>query len=74
MEMTVVKPVVVVKVIGRVSETERVAETRKKLVFWLILDSIFSCFGKDPNRWLKVGMIHCQIVKSAAASCRSWPN
>jgi hypothetical protein len=29
--------------------------------------------GKDPNRWLKVGMVHCQIVKSAAAGCLSWP-
>jgi len=28
---------------------------------------------KDPNRWLKVGMVHCQIVKSAAAGCLSWP-
>jgi hypothetical protein len=28
---------------------------------------------KDPNRWLKVGMVHCQIVKSAAADCLSWP-
>jgi len=28
---------------------------------------------KDPNRWLKVGMMHCQIVKSAAAGCLSWP-
>jgi len=31
------------------------------------LDSI----GNDPNRWLKVGMVHCQIVKSAAAGCLS---
>jgi len=30
------------------------------------LDSI----GKDPNRWLKVGMMHCQ---SAAAGCLRWP-
>jgi len=29
--------------------------------------------GKDPNRWLKVGMVHCQIVKSTAAGCLSWP-
>jgi hypothetical protein len=29
--------------------------------------------GKDPNRWLKVGMVHCQIVKSAAVGCLSWP-
>jgi len=29
--------------------------------------------GKDPNRWLKLGMVHCQIVKSAAAGCLSWP-
>jgi hypothetical protein len=30
------------------------------------LDSI----GKDPNRWLKVGMMHCQ---SAAEGCLRWP-
>jgi hypothetical protein len=29
--------------------------------------------GKDPNRWLKIGMVHCQIVKSVAAGCLSWP-
>jgi hypothetical protein len=29
--------------------------------------------GKDPNRWLKLGMVHCQIVKCAAAGCLSWP-
>jgi len=29
--------------------------------------------GKDPNRWLKVCMMHYQIVKSAAAGCLSWP-
>jgi len=32
------------------------------------LDSV----GNDPNRWLKVDMVHCQIVKSAAAGCLSW--
>jgi len=26
--------------------------------------------GKDPNRWLKVGMVHCQF---AAAGCLRWP-
>jgi len=73
-------------------------KTGEKLLFWLILDPIFSSLrpsnpplfigggrgksclqwrkisaldsdGKDPNRWLKVGMVHCQIVKSAAAGC-----
>jgi len=29
--------------------------------------------GKDSNRWLKVEMVYCQIVKSAAAGCLSWP-
>jgi len=29
--------------------------------------------GNDPNRWLKLGMVHCQIVKSAAAGCLSFP-
>ena len=29
--------------------------------------------GKDPNRWLKVGMVHYQIVKSAVVGCLSWP-
>jgi hypothetical protein len=29
--------------------------------------------GKDPNRWLKLDMVHCQIVKSAAAGCLRWP-
>jgi len=33
------------------------------------LDSV----GKDPNYWLKVGMVHCQIVISAAAVFLSWP-
>jgi len=76
-------------------------KTGEKLVFWLILDPIFSSLrpsnpplfigggrgqsflqwrkisaidsdGKDLNRWLKVGMVHCQIVKSAAAGCLSW--
>jgi len=77
-------------------------KTGEKLLFWLILDPIFSSLrpsnpplfigggrgksclqwrkisaldsdGKDPNRWLKVDMVHCQIVKSAAAGCLSWP-
>jgi hypothetical protein len=30
------------------------------------LDSV----GKDPNRWLKVGMMHCQIWRK---SCPRWP-
>jgi len=33
---------------------------------FLALDSV----GKDPNRWLKVGMVHCQI---SAAACLRWP-
>jgi hypothetical protein len=81
---------------------EKFQKQGKWLVFWLILDPIFSSLrpsnpplfigggreksflqwrkisaldsdGKDPNRWLKVGMVHCQIVKSAAAGCLSWP-
>jgi hypothetical protein len=81
---------------------EKVAETEKKLIFWLILDSIFSSLGssnppqfigggrgqyflhrrkilaldsdgKDLNCWLKVGMMHCQIIKSATPGCLSWP-
>jgi len=44
----------------------------KSYLHWgklLALDSV----EKDPNRWLKVGMMYCQIVKSAAAGCLSWP-
>jgi len=81
---------------------KKCAEIGKKLVFWLILDPIFSSLrpsnpplfigggrgqsflqwrkisaldsdGKDPNRWLKVGMVQCQIIKSTAAGCLSWP-
>jgi len=29
--------------------------------------------GKDPNCWLKVDMVHCQIVKSAVVGYLSWP-
>jgi len=62
-----------------------VAEIGKRLIFWLILDPHFFSFrpsnpplfidsdGKDPNHWLKVGMVYCQIVKSAAVGCLSWP-
>jgi len=81
---------------------EKLQKQGKWLLFWLILDPIFSSLkpsnpplfigggrgksflqwrkisaldsdGKDPNRWLKVGMVYCQIVKSAAAGCLSWP-
>ena len=73
-------------------------KTREKLVFWLILNLIFSslgpsnpplfiggerrqsfsCWGKisaldslgkDSNRWLKVGMVHCQNCRNG---CLSW--
>jgi hypothetical protein len=29
--------------------------------------------GKDPKPLAQRGMVHCQIVKSAAAGCLSWP-
>jgi len=67
----------------RKKNKEKVAETGKKLIFWLILDPIFSSFklsnppqfigGGTGKSWLKVGMVHCQTVKSAAAGCLSWP-
>jgi len=84
---------------GRKKNREKVAETGKKLIFWLILHPLFSSLrtwnlilfigveegnlvftgkqipaldsiGKDLNRWLKVGMVHCQF---AAAGCLRWP-
>jgi len=29
--------------------------------------SAFDSVGKDPNRWFKVGMMHCQICRKKAA-------
>jgi len=44
----------------------------KSFLHWRKLSALDSD-GKDLNSWLKVGMVHCQIVKSAAAGCLSWP-
>jgi hypothetical protein len=84
-----VLPVVAVEEGERKTEKQReMAETGKRLIFWLILDPILSSLRpsnpplfisggrgqsclqwrkisaldsdeKDPNRWLKVGMVHC---------------
>jgi len=32
------------------------------------LDSV----GKDPNRWLKLGMVHCQIAAAGCLRCPLW--